>query len=63
MHLDIYELILFKLGMMIDTTMLCGASQRTLTLSQGHRDVRKQKHLCQASIKVLYQFEWNLVYF
>ena len=58
MHLDIYESVWFKLGMVIDTIVLYIL---TLTLIQSHRSVRKQKLLHQLSKKNFNRFEWNLI--
>ena len=60
MHLNVYELIWFKLGMMIDTKELYMfiLVRLTMTLFQGHMGrggggARKQICLCQLSHKVL----------
>ena len=62
--MDIYQSVWFKIGMMIDTSVLCILILVSLTFSfiQGHRSVKKQKPLCQLSHKVFNWFEWNLVY-
>ena len=60
MHLDIYELIRFKLGMTGNTKpYILVLVLFTLTLIQGHWDVRKQKPLHQLSRKVCSRFGWN----
>ena len=49
MHLDVYEWIWFKLGMMIDTIVLyiLILIKLTLPLIQGHKSPRKRNILCQ----------------
>ena len=64
MHSDVYELIWFQFGMMIDTTELhiLILVYRTLTMVQGHRSAKKAK-MCAPSIsQFFYLFVWNLVY-
>ena len=54
MHLDACEWIWFKLGVMIDTSVLYSLLLvlSTLILIQGHRSARKQNILHQLSKKV-----------
>ena len=63
MHLDVYKLIWFKHDMMIDTVELNISILVSVTSAfiQSSRDMRKQKLLFQLSLKVCYQFGWNLV--
>ena len=53
MFLDIYELIWFKVGVMVDAIVLniFVLIWLTLTLIQGHMNARKQKLLRQFSTK------------
>ena len=55
MHFDVYKLIWFKDGLMIDTTDLYISIVVlvTLTLIQGHCNERKQKLLQRLFFKVL----------
>ena len=55
-NLDVYELIWFKPGMMIDTSVLYILIIVHVTLTQGQRSVRKQKLLHQLSHKVCNRF-------
>ena len=63
MHSDIYELIWFKLGLVIDTAELCMMTLGLviLTIIQGHRDAREQKLLCHSSYltKIIDMIEKN----
>ena len=63
MHSNIYEPNHSKLGSMIDSTELyiLKLVQVTLTLIQGHRDVRKQKLLGLLSHKALNGFRRRLM--
>ena len=58
MHSDVWELIWFKLGMMIDTVKfdILVLVYVALTMIQGHRSARKQKRLWQLSHKVCNRF-------
>ena len=59
-HVDIYELICFKVHVMIDTTKHFDASLCNLDFIQGHGCARKQKLLCLLFPKVLNGFGWDL---
>ena len=61
MQSETHECICFKLGLMIDTSVLyiLILVQLIVTLIQGHRCARKQKLLCQLSHTVFNQFKWN----
>ena len=64
MHLDIYEPVWFKLGMMIETIELYSLSPVyvTLTFIQAHRDARKLELLqsCQSILMILLYF-WGML--
>ena len=53
---DIYKLIWFNLGVMVDTVELFIfiLVYVTLTLIEGHEDARKWKLLCQLSLDLKY---------
>ena len=58
LHLDIYELVWFILGIMIDATELYSLIpvEVILTFIQGHMDAKRQKLMQQLSNKVFYRF-------
>ena len=66
MHLDVYESIWFRFGLMIDTILLyiliVVLLTLTLTLIQGHRRARKQNFRCPLPHKVFSGSEWNVVH-
>ena len=63
MHLDTYESIWLKRGMMIDTVELyiLILIYVTFTVIQGQQNGRKQTLLHQLSYKVFVWIEWNFL--
>ena len=63
MHLDVYEPIEFKLGMMIGTIVLyiLIVVSSTSALIQGHLSARNTKTLCKLSHKVFNRFGVDLL--
>ena len=57
---DVYELIWFKIGMMVNITLHFDSDLKDLNLDSGHRDVRMQKTsapiIDQSSQSVLMEF-------